>query len=198
MTISSAGAGRLPFLASVLLIGLSIFIQLRLEETAGVPRAAGGGTAALRRPGDAAGRSSAASIRRRPRNCSPQEKRQSPALEALRRYPAPDPHRRRHLHRHAGLYYTLVSFSLAYGTNPAGGGMATSTMLAAVLAGAVAMVPGVFVGARLSDRVGRRGVIIASALLLAGCIVRDLPADRQRRACSSPRLASASASSSTA
>ena len=63
-------------------------------------------------------------------------------------------------------YYIMVSFSLAYGTNRLGGNMPTTTMLTAVLLGAVAMVPGVFVGAWISDRAGRRGIIMISAALL--------------------------------
>lgn len=146
---------RVPFLASVILIGLSIFIQLRLEETA-----------AFRELKEA---------EQRRRAEAGAEKDQAPALEAIRRYP-------RQILIAAGTfigmqasYYTLVSFALAYGTDPNGGGMDTTTMLAVVLFGAVTMAVGVFFGAALSDRIGRRPVIIAAALLLAAWMFAIFP-----------------------
>ncbi len=156
---------RLPFIASVVLVMLSIFIHMRFEETTAFRELQ---EAEQARQADAAAELAAklGIDRADAADRLAQEQRQSPALQALRQYP-------RQILLAAGTfvgmqtsYYLLVSFSLAYGTGPAGG-MTTSTMLAAVLLGAVMMVPGVFFGAWLSDRRGRRGVICISALLLA-------------------------------
>lgn len=158
-------AWRIPFLMSVVLIGLSVFIQLQLEETVEFHRLK---QAELQhRVAQAAQLSAQRSIGiEAAMELVTRSRARSPALQALRRYP-------RQILLAAGAfvgmqasYYIMVSFSLAYGTNPLGGNMPTSTMLTAVLLGAVAMVPGVFAGAWISDRAGRRGIIMASAALL--------------------------------
>ncbi|MET0239747.1 MAG: MFS transporter [Sphingobium sp.] len=157
---------RLPFLASIGLILLALFTHSRMEETSAFQelqaREQRRFVAQVAELSEARGIDieAAADIVRR-------AKRQSPAMGALRRYP-------KQILLAAGTfvgmqasYYILVSFSLAFGTNPLGGGMATTTMLMAVLCGAIAMVPGVFIGAAMSDRTGRRGVVMGSAILLA-------------------------------
>jgi MFS family permease len=157
---------RIPFLMSLVLIGLSVFIQLRLEETLEFHRLkeAERQQRAAQAAQLSAQRRIALETAMRLVNRSTMR---SPALQALRLYP-------RKIVLAAGAfvgmqasYYLMVSFSLAYGTNPLAGNMASSTMLTAVLLGAVAMVPGVFAGAWISDRAGRRGIIMASAALLA-------------------------------
>ena len=165
---------RLPFLASVLLIGLSMFIHFRMDETI-----------AFRELKEAEQLSFAAEAKEVSRTRGigiddaaimlAQENKQSPALSALRRYPI-------QILTAAGTfigmqasYYIMVSFTLAYGTSPNGGGMLTSVMLAAVMIGAMVMVPGVFLGGWLSDRIGRRPVIIVSAVLLAGWMFAVFP-----------------------
>jgi MFS family permease len=134
-----AWSWRIPFLLSVVLIAVSLFVQLRLEET---------GTFA--------------------RQLKDAPKRQgSPLIEAFRSHFNP-------ILLAAGAfvgmqtsYYLLASFSLVYGASPHGGNMAPKDILTGVLLGAVAMAPGVFGGAWLSDRIGRRPVVGVSAALLA-------------------------------
>lgn len=156
---------RIPFLSSVLLIGVSIFIQLRLEETETFRALKAEEQRSLDAKAEALARARtidhAAALA-----ILAEENRQFPALEVLRRYPA-------QLLLAAGTfvgmqasYYILVSFTLAYGAEAGGPALTTDAMLKAVLLGAIAMIPGVFLGAGLSDRIGRRKVIIASALAL--------------------------------
>jgi MFS family permease len=91
----------------------------------------------------------------------------SPVIEALRRYP-------KQIALAAGAFlsvqvafYILIAFVVAYGTNPTLGlGLPKSTMLFAVLIGAVAMVPSVFISAAVSDRLGRRGIFMLGALMV--------------------------------
>jgi MFS family permease len=63
-------------------------------------------------------------------------------------------------------FYILVAFVVAYGANSAGLNLPRDMMLQAALIGAIAMIPGVLVSAAVSDRLGRRGIYIAGAILL--------------------------------
>jgi MFS family permease len=157
---------RLPFLLSVVLIGLGIFIQLRLDDTP-----------AFRELQELQARRAAARAARlasqrqitleQAREELAAQRRPSPVLEALRTYP-------REIALAAGTfvgmqvsYYIMVAFTIAYATNPDGLNMPKSTVLVAVLLGAASMLPGVFLSAYISDRRGRRGILMLSALLLA-------------------------------
>jgi MFS family permease len=142
-----AWAWRIPFLVSVVLIAVSLFVQMRLEDTLTFARQKQGAPA----------------------------RRGSPLLQALRGHLTT-------ILLAAGTfvgmqtsYYLLASFSLVYGSSPHGGGMATHDILTAVLLGAAAMAPGVFGGAWLSDRVGRRAVVGVSAALLAAWSFAEFP-----------------------
>jgi MFS family permease len=64
-------------------------------------------------------------------------------------------------------FYILIAFVIAYGTGAMGPHVSRSTMLAAVLVGAVVMVPSLLIAAMWSDRYGRRGIYMAGAALLA-------------------------------
>jgi MFS family permease len=138
---------RILFLASFALVGLAVYVQLALEDTA-----------AFRE------------LQRR-RNLQVESTRitlppRSPVLEALRTYP-------RQIALAAGAFmavqatfYILVTFVVAYGSNPAGLALPKTTMLAAVLIGAVVMIPALIAAAAFSDRFGRRGIFMAGAALL--------------------------------
>jgi len=141
---------RVPFLLSVVLIGIALFIQLRLEETVEFLR--------LQQQKASRGRTDAASQSR--------PSTRSPVLEALRTHP-------KQIALAAGAFlavqvpfYILIAFVIAYGTGSAGPGVSRDTMLAAVLVGAVAMVPALLISAAWSDRFGRRGIYITGAALL--------------------------------
>lgn len=134
---------RLPFLASLLLIVLAMYVQLRLEDSPAFERA----RAAKQAVGNTA-------------------KSKSPVFEVLRAYP-------KEIALAAGAflgvqvtYYILIAFVVAYGTNPEGLNVPRNTMLAAVMIGALVMVPAIFAAGAFSDRYGRRGIFIAGAVLL--------------------------------
>jgi metabolite-proton symporter len=139
---------RIPFLLSVVLIGIAMFIQLRLEETVEFLRLQQQKASRV----DAAGQSRSSA--------------RSPVLEALRTHP-------KQIALAAGAFlavqvpfYILIAFVIAYGTGSAGPGVSRDTMLAAVLVGAVAMVPALLISAAWSDRFGRRGIYITGAALM--------------------------------
>jgi len=149
---------RIPFLASVILIGISMYVQLHLEETPAFKELEKN---KLNRQADAfsAGigdinSSMLVDVTR------------SPVLEALRLYP-------RRIALAAGAFisiqvtfYILIAFVVAYGTDESGLGLPRSTMLSAVLIASVIQVIVQFIAASYSDRHGRKGVYLAGALLL--------------------------------
>ena len=149
---------RLPFLASVILIGISMYVQLHLEETPAFKE-----LEAIKLRKQAEG-----SVKAVSEVIDPSEVNldRSPVLEALRIYPG-------RIALAAGAFisiqvtfYILIAFVVAYGTNESGLGLPRSTMLSAVLIASVVQLAVQFQAASYSDRHGRRGVYLAGAALL--------------------------------
>ena len=139
---------RIPFLASVILIGISLYIQLNLEDTR-------------------AFKELVVLNQKRQENESHSSKpiNRSPVLQALRKYP-----QRIALAAGAFLsiqvtFYILIAFLLAYGVTSAG--MSRDDMLVAVLIASALMVPTQFLFSAYSDRHGRRGIFMLGAVLTA-------------------------------
>ena len=136
---------RIPFLASAILIGISMYIQLTMEDTK-----------AFRE------------LQNHQKSIGSNENREikkSPVLEALIKYP-----KRIALAAGAFLsiqvtFYILVAFLLAYGVSSAD--MSRDDMLSAVLIGSAIMVPVQFMFSSYSDRNGRRGIFMTGAILTA-------------------------------
>jgi MFS family permease len=157
---------RIPFLVSVALIALGLYVQLRLEDTAAFRELR---VLKERRDAEAAAeraRQSRIGIEAARAELAA-ERQPSPVLEAVRTYP-------KQIALAAGsfiaaqvTFYILVAFVIAYGSGASGLGIPRSTMLVGVLIGAVVMIPGVIVAAVMSDRHGRRGVIMLAAAALA-------------------------------
>lgn len=132
---------RVPFLFSVLLVLIALYIQVRLEETVLFQK--------LKAKSGA----------------SPAEKR-SPVLQALRRYPKQILLIAGAFMALQVTFYILLTFVIAYGASPTGLGVSRNTMLIAVMIGAALMAPAVVISAAISDRLGRRPVYIAGAVFL--------------------------------
>jgi len=136
---------RIPFLASAILIGISMYIQLTMEDTK-----------AFRE------------LQNHQKSIGSDENREikkSPVLEALIKYP-----KRIALAAGAFLsiqvtFYILVAFLLAYGVTSAD--MSRDDMLSAVLIGSAIMVPVQFMFSSYSDRNGRKGIFMTGAILTA-------------------------------
>jgi metabolite-proton symporter len=129
---------RVPFIVSVVLIGLALFVQLRLEDTVEF-------------------------LKLQKRAAPPR----SPVIEALRTHPKQIALAAGAFLAVQVPFYILIAFVIAYGTGAAGPGVSRNTMLGAVLVGAVAMIPALLLAAAWSDRHGRRGVYMAGSVLLA-------------------------------
>ena len=135
---------RIPFLASFVLIIISLYIQLKLEDTKAFKELE--------------------SLKEQ----SPIKKKvikSSPILEAIRKYP-----QRISLAAGAFLsvqvtFYILIAFLLAYGVETTD--FNRDDLLMAVLIGSAIMVPTQFYFSAYSDRNGRKGVFMAGAALTA-------------------------------
>ena len=135
---------RIPFLASFVLILISLYIQLKLEDTKAFQE--------LEAMEDK----------------TPQDSKiakSSPILEAIKKYP-----KRISLAAGAFLsvqvtFYILIAFLLAYGVETTD--MDRDDLLMAVLIGCAIMVPTQFGFSSYSDRNGRKGVFMAGAALTA-------------------------------
>lgn len=138
---------RLPFLFSIVLIGLSLYVQFTIEDTPEFQRLQQASAAHASEPVVA--------------------QQRSPVLQAIYKYP-------REILLSAGAFlavqvtfYILVAFLLAYGTDPAGLALPRSVLLIAVLIGSMVQIPVLFIASAYSDRHGRRGVYMLGAALMA-------------------------------
>ncbi len=134
---------RLPFIASILLIAISLYIQLRMEDT------------------------EAFKALQAEQAASPQQAvaERSPVFEAMRRYP-----RRILLAAGAFLsvqvtFYILIAFVIAYGLNAPTVDLTRDELLVSVLVAAAIMMPAQFYFSGLSDRVGRKQIYRWGAIL---------------------------------
>jgi len=139
---------RIPFLASAILIGISMYIQLTMEDTKAFQEL-----------------QLARESQQNDENSSTSEIKKSPIIEALKKYPS-----RIALAAGAFLsvqvtFYILIAFMLAYGVTSAG--MERDEMLSAVLIGSAIMTPALFFFSSYSDKNGRKGVFILGAILTA-------------------------------
>lgn len=138
---------RIPFISSVLLIGISMYVQLHMEET------------------DAFKELQELQKKKQAEQPETVVVRRSPVLEAIAKYP-----KRIALAAGAFLsiqvaFYILIGFVLAYGTDADGAGMTRDEMLFAVLLASVLQIPAQFMAAAYSDRKGRRGIFMLGAIL---------------------------------
>jgi MFS family permease len=155
---------RVPFLSSIVLIALSLYVQLHLEDTPAFRR-----LARIKAEHDQEEIQERAQDEHVAAAVAAQEiaaeRAPSPVIEVIRRYP-----RQILLGGGAFLavqvtYYILVAWIVAYGSNAQGLGLPRDLMLAAVLISSVVQLPAVFLAAAYSDRRGRRGVYMLGAVL---------------------------------
>ncbi|MFL2698289.1 MAG: MFS transporter [Gammaproteobacteria bacterium] len=137
---------RIPFVASAVLIGISLYIQLNLEDTKAFKEL---------------------EATKKQNELTEETKKiaQSPVLLAIKKYP-----KRILLAAGAFLsvqvtFYILIAFLLAYGVQSAQ--MSRDDMLTAVLIASAIMVPVQFIFSSYSDRHGRRGIFMLGAFLTA-------------------------------
>ncbi len=159
-----AWAWRIPFLISIILIFLAMYVELRIEDSPAFKELQAlkeaQDQAAIQRRAEERGESFAEAARE-----IKEERTPSPVFEALRAYP-------KTIGLAAGAFisiqvcfYMLIAFIIAYGSNPATLGLDRSMMLSAVLIAAAVMIPVLMYSAAYSDRKGRKGIYITGAVL---------------------------------
>ncbi|MEE2062007.1 MFS transporter [Rhodococcus artemisiae] len=144
-----AWAWRVPFLLSLGLVALAIYIHFKLEETPAFQRLQQSGTDAVTT-----------------KQAKPSVVR-SPLVTVLRTYPKEIALT---IGTYLGInltYYIFITFVISYGTNPQYLDMPRSTLLAAVLIGSMGQIIGLPLAGALSDRFGRRRVQLYGAAALA-------------------------------
>ena len=107
------------FIASIVLIGISLYVQLRMEDTEAFK--------ALKASQAEVGEQATV--------------KKSPVLEAIRRYPRHHAGSRRFLSVQV-TFYILIAFVIAYGLNLPSVELTRDEMLTSVLIAAAAMIPG--------------------------------------------------------
>jgi MFS family permease len=150
---------RIPFLFSIVLVGLGLFIHLRVEDTAAFRRLQQSKPSSVEQP--------AGSLLDTP-VCAAKAKRApaSPVLEAFRLYPTL-------IFVAAGAFvapnmafYILNTYVVAYGTSATGLHLPRSTMLAANLLASAPMPAVMVLAGAFSDRYGRRRIFMTGVALM--------------------------------
>ena len=139
----NAWGWRIPFLASILLIGLAMYIQLKLEDTPAVQAAGADGAGEARGGG-----------RRNPGALS--------MLEVIREHPKQILLAAGAFFVVNGSFYIMITGVLDYGTRDLG--LTRSSMLTAVLISSIFQILFLPAFSLLSDRMGRRPVYLAGAV----------------------------------
>src|SRR5215218_1128252 len=129
---------RIPFLVGVLLIGVAMYIQLRLEETP--------------------------AFRHLEQQEGNETQERSPVLEVIKEHPKQILLAGGAFFVVNGSFYILISGILDYGTRTLG--LSSNAMLSAVLISSAIQIPALLGFAALTDRVGRRPVYLSGAILL--------------------------------
>jgi len=145
---------RIPFVLSIVMIPIALYIHLRIEDTPAFRHL-------TKLKEEIASRARNKAVAETADRRAP-----SPVLLVFRRYP-------RQLALAAGTLvgiqvatYIMNVFAVAYATNPGGLDVSRNILLVGILVGALTLVIGIFIGGTASDRFGRRSLIMLGGGLL--------------------------------
>lgn len=127
---------RLPFLLSIVIVGVGMYIQFQLEETAEFSTEVIG---------------------------TPAAKKKSPILDVIVAHPKEIALAGGAFIANNICFYVAITYAIAYGTSTLH--LPKQLMLSAVMIGSVAMIPALMMAGWLSDRWGRVGIFMTGAAL---------------------------------
>ena len=139
---------RVPFLLSVILIGIALYVQLYLEDTPAFKHLV------------EANKQMNATMPAEVKPVRP------PMFEVLTTYPKQIALAAGAMMALSMAFYILITFSVGYAANPGGLAIPRNTMLMAVTIGALCMAPAICLGGAISDKLGRRGVYLFGTVML--------------------------------
>jgi MFS family permease len=131
---------RIPFVCSIALVALGVFVHLRVRETP---------------------------LFERLRRGAPSMPARSPVIEAFALYPKLILLAALAYASTNVMFYILTNYIVGYATSSVGLGMPRSTLLIAVLVAQVLVAPAMLVTGRLSDLIGRRRMFMTGVVLSA-------------------------------
>jgi MFS family permease len=131
---------RIPFLLSIVLVGIGVYVQLRLEETPEFKEMAAD-----------------------QKETAPLTAQKSPVMQALRRHPQQIVLAGGAFVANNTCFYIAITYVVAYGTTTLH--VTKSIMLMAVMFGSLLAVPSMIISGHLSDLWGRRGLFMVGAVL---------------------------------
>jgi MFS family permease len=152
---------RVPFLFSIVLVGIGLYVQFRAEETAAFRQ--------LQRPDTAR----ATATMRAPSSASP-------ILDAVRTCPGRILLAAGTLLPLHATFYVVITYAVAYGTSASGLQLPRSTMLGGLLIAQIVAAPMTVVAGAYSDRFGRRRVMMTGIALMGACGLLFFPLLEQR------------------
>ncbi len=148
---------RVPFILSLILVGLALYIQSFLEETV-----------AYQLEATRHQTTRSASFQGRRVSTEAEKKHVSPVIQALRTYPKEIALAASTFVANQVSFYVFLAFIVAYGTTATGLNLPRNMLLLSVLIGTLFMMPAILLSAWLSDRWGsRRRVCMIGAALMA-------------------------------
>ena len=136
----AAWAWRIPFLLSILLVGLGLYVQLRLEDTAEFK-----------------------ALQAKAERSETRRRKGSPILTVIARHPKELLLAAGSFVAANGTFYVMITYAVAYATQILH--QPRTTILWAVMLGSLISAPILPLTAALSDRYGRKGVFLAGAAL---------------------------------
>ena len=157
----AAWGWRIPFLISVLLVLLGLYVQLKLEDTADYQA-----LQALEAEKQAAAAKALAAekgISLEQANARLRAEKGSPILKVIAKHPKEILLAAGSFVAANGTFYIMIIYAVAYATKTLH--QPKATVLWAVIAGTIVSAPVLPLTAALSDRFGRRGVFLAGAAL---------------------------------
>jgi len=156
----AAWGWRIPFLMSMLLVGLGLYVQLKLEDTADYQAMQAQEADAQAKAVKALAAEKAVSLDKA--RAILRAEKTSPILQVLAKHPKEILLAAGSFVAANGTFYLMITYAIGYATKVVH--LDRTTVLWAVVLGSVLAAPSLLILSALSDRFGRRGIFLIGAL----------------------------------